>query len=87
MDINSKLKNCKTSKEVYIAMCSYLEGEKGKYATILKSSLFKQKNFGKSLQLAYNYILNQDFPTKANDTAVVRWKGTSIHGMECHSPR
>ena len=68
-------------------MRDWLDRDKRKYAVILVNSLKKQTDFSKSLQLAYNYILNQDFPTKAKDTAVVRWKGTAIRGMECHSPR
>lgn len=56
-----------------------------KYSRALQINLKKQTDFGKSLQAAYNYLLNQEFPTKTNDTAYVRFKGTAIGGMECHS--
>ena len=39
----------------------------------------------KLLQKVYNYLLNQEIPTKSNDTKEVRTKGTAIGGMECHS--
>ena len=85
--INKRLKACKTSREVYLVMSEWLKGDKHKYAIILVNSLRKQTNFAKSMQLAYNYLLNQEWPTKANDVGYARHKGTAIGGMECHSPR
>lgn len=85
--ISNKLKKCRTSREVYVVMSEWLKGDKRKYAVILVNSLRKQTDFAKSMQLAYNFVLNQEFPTKANDTGYARHKGTAIGGMECHSPR
>ena len=42
-------------------------------------------NFNKALIAVYNYILNQDFPMKQNDVGEVRYKGSAIGGLECHS--
>lgn len=87
MNINTLLKSCKTSTDVMKAMNIYfnIKNIRDKYSRALQINLKKQTNFGKSLQAAYNYLLNQEFPTKTNDTAYVRFKGTAIGGMECHS--
>ena len=87
MDCNALLKSCKTSTDVMKAMNIYfnIKNIRDKYSRALQINLKKQTNFGKSLQAAYNYLLNQEFPTKTNDTAYVRFKGTAIGGMECHS--
>lgn len=87
MNINALLKSCKTSTDVMKAMNIYfnIKNIRDKYSRALQINLKKQTNFGKSLQAAYNYLLNQEFPTKTNDTAYVRFKGTAIGGMECHS--
>lgn len=87
MNINALLKSCKTSTDVMKAMNIYFNKKniRDKYSRALQINLKKQTNFGKSLQAAYNYLLNQEFPTKTNDTAYVRFKGTAIGGMECHS--
>lgn len=87
MNINALLKSCKTSTDVMKAMNIYFNKKniRDKYSIALQINLKKQTNFSKSLQAAYNYLLNQEFPTKANDTAYVRFKGTAIGGMECHS--
>ena len=87
MNINALLKSCKTSTDVMKVMNIYFNKKniRDKYSRALQINLKKQTNFGKSLQAAYNYLLNQEFPTKTNDTAYVRFKGTAIGGMECHS--
>ena len=87
MDCNALLKKCKTSVDVMKTMNTYFNANniRNKYSIALQINLKKQTNFGKSLQAAYNYLLNQEFPTKTNDTAYVRFKGTAIGGMECHS--
>lgn len=87
MDCNTLLKKCKTSVDVMKTMNTYFNTNniRNKYSIALQLNLKKQTNFSKSLQAAYNYLLNQEFPTKTNDTAYVRFKGTAIGGMECHS--
>lgn len=87
MNVTDSLKKCKTVKEIQRVMNNYFANLniKNKYSEILKISLKKQTDFNKALQLAFNYILNQEFPTKTNDTAYVRFKGTAISGLECHS--
>ena len=81
------LKNCKTSEDVFRAVCKYFNEHNinNKYSTALKINLKRQTDFNKSIQATWNYILNQDFPTKSNDMKIIRHKGTSIQGMEVHS--
>ena len=82
------LKRCRTANDVFRAVNIFLNNNniRDKYSIVLQRSLAKQNDFNKALQTAWNYILNHDFPTKSNDMKVVRWKGTAIGGMECHSP-
>lgn len=89
MDCNALLKKCETSADVMKVMNAYFNANKikDKYSTILQTSLKKQTDYKKSLQLAYNFLLNQEFPTKANDYTYARPKGSAIRGMECHSSR
>ena len=86
-EIYNKLKMCKSSLQIFKVMNNYLNNKniRDKYSIALQKNLKKQTDYKKSLQTAYNYILNQEFPTKSNDTAYVRFKGTAIGGMECHS--
>ena len=84
-EINNLLKKCKTSKDIKIVMNNYLSDKKDRYSLQLKINLIKENKFDKLLQIVYNYLLNQEFPTKTNDTKEVRTKGTAIGGMECHS--
>ncbi len=86
-DINILLKKCKTSEDVMKVMNTYLNNKNihNKYSMALQINLKKQTELSKSLQIAYNFLLNQEFPTKSHDTAYVRFKGTAIGGMECHS--
>jgi len=83
--INNLLKKCKTVRDIKSVMNEYLSGKKDKYSLQLKINLSKENKFDKLLQKVYNYLLNQEIPTKSNDTKEVRTKGTAIGGMECHS--
>ena len=83
--INNLLKKCKTVRDIKTVMNEYLSGKKDKYSLQLKINLSKENKFDKLLQKVYNYLLNQEIPTKSNDTKEVRTKGTAIGGMECHS--
>ena len=85
MNIYDILNSCKNSKEIYRVMNIYVAKNYNKYSFYLKKSLAKQNDYNKSLQIAYNYLLNQEIPTKSKDTAYVPYKGTAIGGMECHS--
>ena len=86
-EIYNKLKRCKSSLQIFKVMNTYLNNKniRDKYSIALQRNLKKQTDYKKSLQTAYNYLLNQEFTTKSNDTAYVRFKGTAIGGMECHS--
>lgn len=86
-EIYNELKRCKSSLQIFKVMNTYLNNKniRDKYSIALQRNLKKQIDYKKSLQTAYNYLLNQEFPTKSNDTAYVRFKGTAIGGMECHS--
>ena len=86
-EIYNKLKMCKSSLQIFKVMNNYLNNKniRDKYSIALQKNLKNQTDYKKSLQTAYNYLLNQEFPTKSNDTAYVRFKGTAIGGMECHS--
>ena len=86
-EIYNELKRCKSSLQIFKAMNTYLNNKniRDKYSIALQRNLENQTDYKKSLQTAYNYLLNQEFPTKSNDTAYVRFKGTAIGGMECHS--
>lgn len=86
-EIYNELKRCKTSLQIFKVMNTYLNNKniRDKYSIALQRNLKNQTDYKKSLQTAYNYLLNQEFPTKSNDTAYVRFKGTAIGGMECHS--
>ena len=86
-EIYNKLKICKSSLQIFKVMNTYLNNKniRDKYSITLQRNLKNQTDYKKSLQTAYNYLLNQEFPTKSNDTAYVRFKGTAIGGMECHS--
>lgn len=86
-EIYNELKRCKSSLQIFKAMNTYLNNKniRDKYSIALQRNLKNQTDYKKSLQTAYNYLLNQEFPTKSNDTAYVRFKGTAIGGMECHS--
>ena len=86
-EVCDELKKCKSSLQIFKVMNTYLNNKniRDKYSIALQKNLKKQTDYKKSLQTAYNYLLNQEFPTKSNDTAYVRFKGTAIRGMECHS--
>lgn len=86
-EIYNNLKRCKSSLQIFKVMNTYLNNKniRDKYSIALQRNLKNQTDYKKSLQTAYNYLLNQEFPTKSNDTAYVRFKGTAIGGMECHS--
>lgn len=86
-EIYNELKRCKSSLQIFKVMNTYLNNKniRDKYSIALQRNLKNQTDYKKSLQTAYNYLLNQEFPTKSNDTAYVRFKGTVIGGMECHS--
>lgn len=86
-EIYNELKICKSSLQIFKVMNIYLNNKniRDKYSIALQRNLKNQTDYKKSLQTAYNYLLNQEFPTKSNDTAYVRFKGTAIGGMECHS--
>lgn len=86
-EIYNELKRCKSSLQIFKVMNTYLNNKniRDKYSIALQKNLKNQTDYKKSLQTAYNYLLNQEFPTKSNDTAYVRFKGTAIGGMECHS--
>lgn len=86
-EIYNELKRCKSSLQIFKVMNIYLNNKniRDKYSIALQRNLKNQTDYKKSLQTAYNYLLNQEFPTKSNDTAYVRFKGTAIGGMECHS--
>lgn len=86
-EIYNELKICKSSLQIFKVMNIYLNNKniRDKYSIALQKNLKNQTDYKKSLQTAYNYLLNQEFPTKSNDTAYVRFKGTAIGGMECHS--
>ena len=86
-EIYNELKSCKSSLQIFKVMNTYLNNKniRDKYSIALQKNLKNQTDYKKSLQTAYNYLLNQEFPTKSNDTAYVRFKGTAIGGMECHS--
>lgn len=86
-EIYNELKRCKSSLQIFKVMNIYLNNKniRDKYSIALQKNLKNQTDYKKSLQTAYNYLLNQEFPTKSNDTAYVRFKGTAIGGMECHS--
>ena len=86
-EIYNELKRCKSSLQRFKVMNTYLNNKniRDKYSIALQRNLKNQTDYKKSLQTAYNYLLNQEFPTKSNDTAYVRFKGTAIGGMECHS--
>ena len=86
-EIYNELKSCKLSLQIFKVMNTYLNNKniRDKYSIALQKNLKNQTDYKKSLQTAYNYLLNQEFPTKSNDTAYVRFKGTAIGGMECHS--
>lgn len=81
------IRGCKTVRELNTVVNKYFNEHsiRTKYSDQLRLSLKKQTDFTKAQQLVWNYILNQDFPTKSNDTKVVRHKGGAIGGMECHS--
>lgn len=85
--LSSLVNNCKTITQLRSCVNLYFNKNKieDKYSRILRSNLSKQTDFKKALQSVYNYILNQEFPMKQNDTAIIRYKGNSISGMECHS--
>lgn len=86
-EIYNELKRCKSSLQIFKVMNTYFNNKniRDKYSIALQKNLKNQTDYKKSLQIAYNYLLNQEFPTKSNDTAYVRFKGTAIGGMECHS--
>ena len=86
-EIYNELNRCKSSLQIFKVMNTYLNNKniRDKYSIALQKNLKNQTDYKKSLQTAYNYLLNQEFPTKSNDTAYVRFKGTAIGGMECHS--
>lgn len=86
-EIYNELKRCKSSLQIFKVMNTYLNNKniRDKYSIALQRNLKNQTDYKKSLQTAYNYLLNQEFPIKSNDTAYVRFKGTAIGGMECHS--
>lgn len=86
-EIYNELKRCKSPLQIFKVMNTYLNNKniRDKYSIALQRNLKNQTDYKKSLQTAYNYLLNQEFPTKSNDTAYVRFKGTAIGGMECHS--
>ena len=86
-EIYNELKICKSPLQIFKVMNTYLNNKniRDKYSIALQRNLKNQTDYKKSLQTAYNYLLNQEFPTKSNDTAYVRFKGTAIGGMECHS--
>lgn len=86
-EIYNELKRCKSSLQIFKVMNTYLNNKniRDKYSIALQRNLKNQTDYKKSLQTAYNYLLNQEFPTKSNDTAYVRFKGTAIGGMECYS--
>lgn len=86
-EIYNELNRCKSSLQIFKVMNTYLNNKniRDKYSIALQRNLKNQTDYKKSLQTAYNYLLNQEFPTKSNDTAYVRFKSTAIGGMECHS--
>jgi len=87
MIIVDSIKQCKTANDVFRAVNIYLNSTntRTKYSMALQRNLARQTDVNKAKQAVWNYYLNQDFPTKSNDMKVVRWKGTAIGGMECHS--
>ena len=86
-EIYNELKICKSPLQIFKVMNTYLNNKniRDKYSIALQRNLKNQTDYKKSLQTAYNYLLNQEFPTKSNDTAYVIFKGTAIGEMECHS--
>ena len=78
------VKKCRTIEQLRKTVNLYFN-ENNIYANFLRINLKKQNNFNKALIAVYNYILNQDFPMKQNDVGEVRYKGSAIGGLECHS--
>ena len=78
-EIYNELKRCKSSLQIFKAMNTYLNNKniRDKYSIALQRNLKNQTDYKKSLQTAYNYLLNQEFPTKSNDTAYVRFAHTN----------
>lgn len=87
--MNKAISKCKNSLEIFKAVNLFLNKNKidDKYSRILQQRLKKEVDFNKSLQLVYDYILNSEHPMKKEQYCTVRFKGTAIGGMECHSPR
>lgn len=87
--MNEAIKGCKTSSDLFRAVNKYLNSKNinDKWSKLLQRRLKEEKNFDKSLQIVYDYILNSEHPMKKERTAYVRHKGSAIGGMECHSPR
>lgn len=85
--LSEVVKKCETVEQLRRAVNLYFNKKNinDKYANFLRINLKKQNNFNKALIAVYNYILNQDFPMKQNDVGEVRYKGSAIGGMECHS--
>ena len=81
------VKKCRTIEQLRKTVNLYFNENNinDKYANFLRINLKKKNNCNKALIAVYNYILNQDFPMKQNDVGEVRYKGSAIGGLECHS--
>lgn len=87
--MNEAIKKCKTSAELFRAVNRYFNSKNidDKWSNLLQRRLKAEKDYNKSLQMVYDYILNSEHPMKKERTAYVPYKGSAIGGMECHSPR
>lgn len=87
--LSAEISKCKSADEIRKSTNRFLNTNNidDKYSRALQRSLMKISDTNKALQKVFDFLLNNEFPTKMHDTGVCRYKGSAIGGMECHSPR
>lgn len=78
-----ELKSCKTIPDLIRFSIRY--AGRDKYSEGFMSALRKEKDFQKAQQRVWNYALQKDGKYFLGREGFVRFKGSAIAGMECHS--
>lgn len=86
-----KIKHFSTKQEIDVFIKRLIIDnnlKQDKSAIILINQLKKSKDFNNSLMVVWNMVMSQNGAFLGKEIEKKCWfKGTSIHGMECHSQR
>ena len=87
--ISNEVNSAKDAHSVCVAVARYVRDTDDKYAKELLIRLRYCKSLEEAQQQFYTYLLSVEGCgiLKEYNSKVVRYKGTAIGGMECHSPR